>query len=58
MTFHFADGKTDIVRFGFGSPHGYSYFYRHDAFQLDSERFYQALKNAGVDVSKIYNWDR
>ena len=55
MTFSFANGKTDTVLVTFGLPQGYCYFYLHGTFQLDSERFYQTLKDAGVDVSKIYN---
>ena len=55
MTFRFANGKTDTVQVTFGSPQGYCYFYLRGTFQLESEHFYQALKDAGVDVSKIYN---
>jgi hypothetical protein len=58
FTFHYDSGKTDVVWMISGS-HGYHsiFFVRPswgpNSFHMRNERFYQVLKGAGVDVSKI-----
>jgi len=55
FTFRFANGKVDTAQVTLGTLHGYSYFFLRRQFQMDTDHLYQALKEAGVDVSKICN---
>ncbi len=53
FTFHYDSGNTDVVWMLPGMPHGYYTIYLGGTFRMPSERFYQVLKEGGVDVSKI-----
>src|SRR6266542_4326547 len=60
FTIHYSDGTTEIVPFLPGLSHGqYSIIVRRPfprssgTFWIPSERFYQLLKDGGVDVSQI-----
>jgi len=53
FTFRYESGKTDVVWMLPGMPQGYYTIYLGGTFRLPSERFYQLMKEGGVDVSKI-----
>jgi len=53
LTFRYDNGKTDVVHMLPGMPDGYYTIYLGNTFRMRSERFYQVLKNAGVDVSQL-----
>jgi hypothetical protein len=53
FTFHYDSGKTDVVWMIPGMPQGYYTIYLGGTFRMPSERFYQVLKEGGVNVAKI-----
>ena len=53
LTFRYENGKTDVVWMMPGLPDGYCDIYLGGAFRLPSDRFYQVLRDGGVDVSEI-----
>ena len=58
FTFHYENGKTDVVWIIAGSQGYHTIFFVRpfwgpSSFHIPSERFHQLLKEAGVDVSKI-----
>jgi len=53
LAFRYDDGKTNVVWMLPGMPQGYYTIYLGGTFRMPSERFYQVLKDGGVDISKI-----
>ncbi len=53
LAFRYESGKTDVVWMSPGMPQGHYTIYLGGTFRMPSERFYQVLKNGGVDVSQI-----
>jgi len=54
LIIHYTNGKTDSLRLLPGhDPARYEFRHRGRLYRLDRERFYKALRTAGVDTSKV-----
>ena len=49
----YENGESDTIRTMTGLPDGYSDIYLHGSFRLPSDRFYQILRDGGVDVAQV-----